>query len=431
MVRALRAFRVLAQAGTQGLISHEPRSRGVAAGPRILTATVLVSALGYFVDVYDLLLFSIVRVESLRDLGVADADMLDRGVLLLNAQMAGLLLGGILWGVLGDKRGRVSVLFGSIALYSLANLANAFVQDVPTYAVLRFLAGLGLAGELGAAITLVSETLPKETRGYGTAIVASFGLLGAVVAALVGGLTSWRVAFLIGGALGLALLGLRFKLHDSGMFRNASGARRGSLRLLLGNAARAKRYVHCILVGLPIWFAIGILVTFAPEFGLELGVTGALSAGTAVLVTYAGGVVGDLASGFASQRFRSRWWVMLAFIAGIAASILAILMLRGYSPGTFYALCGVLGFFVGYWAVFVTNAAEQFGTNLRATVATTAPNLVRGSVVPLTLALTTLRGPLGLGRAAILVGAACCLVALWSLRNLEETYGRDLDSLET
>lgn len=399
----------------------------------VLTVTVLVSALGYFVDVYDLLLFSIVRVASLRDLGVADADMLSRGVLLLNWQMAGLLLGGILWGVLGDKRGRVSVLFGSIALYSIANIANAFVTTVPAYAALRFLAGLGLAGELGAAVTLITETLPKETRGYGTAIVASFGLLGAVVAALVGGLATWRIAFIIGGCLGLVLLVLRFKMRDSGMFDSAkrSDAARGSLRHLLATPERRWRYLHCILLGMPVWFAIGVLVTFAPEFGIELGISGALSAGSAVLVAYAAGVLGDLASGFASQRFRTRQWIMLAFIAGLAFSMDAILFSRGYTAATFYVLCAVMGFFVGYWAVFVTNAAEQFGTNLRATVATTVPNFIRGSVVPLTLLLTFLRGPIGLGRAAIIIGSGCCLVALWSLHSLKETYGADLDYVET
>lgn len=399
---------------------------------RILTATVLVSALGYFVDVYDLLLFSIVRVESLRELGVPDADMLSTGVFLLNWQMAGLLLGGIAWGVIGDKRGRLSVLFGSIALYSVANIANAFVTNVPAYAALRFIAGLGLAGELGAAVTLVSETMSKETRGYGTAIVASFGLMGAVVAALVGNLTGWRVAFIIGGVLGLALLVLRFRIRDSAMFAKGrdAGAPLGSVRHLLATPERRWRYLHCILLGMPVWFAIGVLVTFAPEFGRELGIRGALSAGTAVLVTYAGGVVGDLASGFASQRFRSRQNVLLAFIAGLALAMDAILFFRGYSASTFYVLCAILGFFVGYWAVFVTNAAEQFGTNLRATVATTVPNLIRGSVVPLTLLTTWLRGPIGLGRAAIVVGAGCCLIALWSLRSLKETYGAELDYVE-
>jgi len=398
----------------------------------ILTATVLVSALGYFVDVYDLLLFSIVRVESLRDLGIAEERMLDVGVLLLNWQMAGLLLGGIAWGVLGDRRGRVSVLFGSIALYSVANIANAFVTSIPAYAALRFFAGLGLAGELGAAITLVTETLPKETRGYGTAIVASFGLMGAVVAALVGNLTGWRIAFLIGGGLGLALLVLRFRLRESGMFETArtGDAPRGSLRQLLATSERRWRYLHCILLGMPIWFAIGVLVTFAPEFGRELRLTGPVTAGVAVLVAYAGGVVGDLASGFASQKLRSRQNVLLVFIGGIALAMDVMLFGRGYSPGTFYVLCAILGFFVGYWAVFVTNAAEQFGTNLRATVATTVPNLIRGSVVPLTLLTTALRGPLGLGRAAIVVGAGCCLIALWSLRSLKETYGADLDYVE-
>lgn len=399
----------------------------------VLTAVVLVSALGYFVDVYDLLLFSIVRVQSLRDLGVPDASLLGEGVFLLNAQMAGLLLGGVLWGVLGDKRGRVSVLFGSIALYSLANLANAFVTDLTAYAALRFLAGIGLAGELGAAITLVTETLPKETRGYGTALVAAFGLLGAVVAALVGGLLHWRFAFGLGGVLGLVLLVLRVRLAESGVYRRThedAAVRRGSLRMLLADPARRARYLHCILLGLPIWFAIGVLVTFSPELALALGVTGPVSAGSAVLWSYSGGVVGDLVSGYMSQRHGTRQGVMLAFIALLAAAMFAILLSAGLTPAGYYVLCFALGVGVGYWAVFVTNAAEQFGTNLRATVATTVPNLVRGAVVPITLGVTFLAGLLSLVSAALLVGAACCLLALWALRSLPETHGKEMDYVE-
>lgn len=398
-----------------------------------LNLTVLVAALGYFVDVYDLLLFSIVRVPSLTSMGYSGDALLSVGVLLLNAQMLGLLVGGVMWGVLGDKRGRLSVLFGSIALYSLANIANAFVTDVTLYAVLRFVAGVGLAGELGAAVTLVSEIMTKETRGYGTALIAGFGLFGAVVAALVGGLLDWRIAFIVGGVMGLALLVLRIGLAESGMFRAASqrSVERGSLRLLLSDSARRWRYAHCILLGMPIWFAIGILVTFAPEFGAALDGDGIWLAGMAVLWAYAGGAIGDVASGFVSQRIGSRQWVMLAFIGIIAGAMFLILFSRGLAPGAFYALCFVLGFGVGYWAVFVTNAAEQFGTNLRATVTTTVPNLVRGSVVLLTLGLSALRPSVGLVRAALIVGTACLLVALWSLRSLAETHGRDLDFVET
>lgn len=397
-----------------------------------LNVTVLVSALGYFVDIYDLLLFSIVRVPSLTSLGLSGDALLSTGVLLLNAQMFGLLVGGILWGILGDKRGRLSVLFGSIAVYSVANIANAFVTDVTWYAILRFVAGVGLAGELGAAVTLVSEVMSKETRGYGTALIAGFGLFGAVVAALVGGMFEWRTAFIVGGVMGLALLVLRVSVAESGMFRQTARQEvaRGSLRLLLATKERRTRYMHCILLGMPIWFAIGVLVTFAPEFGVELSAEGVWLAGMAVLWAYAGGAIGDVVSGFLSQRYGSRQWVMLVFIAIIALATFLILFLRNLSAAEFYALCFLLGFGIGYWAVFVTNAAEQFGTNLRATVTTTVPNLVRGSVVPITLGLAALRAPLGLVRAALVVGTICFLVALWSLRSLEETHGRDLDYVE-
>ncbi|HLE97827.1 MAG TPA: MFS transporter [Candidatus Thermoplasmatota archaeon] len=410
---------------TPPLVAHDART--------VLTPLVLVCALGYFVDIFDLLLFSIVRVPSLVALGVAEADLLRVGVLLLNAQMAGLLVGGLLWGVLGDLRGRRSVLLGSIALYSLATIANAFATSVGAYAALRFIAGVGLAGELGAAVTLVSEILPKETRGYGTAVIAGVGLLGAVAAALVGSMMTWNVAFLVGGALGLVLLLARFAVHESGMYTRsaATGAKRGDLRLLVASPRRLRRYVACILLGLPIWFVIGILVTFSPEFARALGVTGPILAGTAVLFTYLGGAIGDLASGFLSQQWRSRVHAAIAFIALTAAGMFLFLFWRGLSPAAFYLVCFVCGVGIGYWAVFVTNAAEQFGTNLRSTVATTVPNFIRGSVVPLTLAFQALALPFGILRSALVVGTATLLVALLAARTLEEPFGKDLDFVES
>ena len=391
---------------------------------RILTAAVVVGALGYFVDIYDLVLFSIVRVASLRALGVED--VLGTGVLLLNMQMVGMLVGGLAWGLLGDRRGRVSVLFGSILLYSLANLANAFVQNVPQYAALRFLAGVGLAGELGAAVTLVAESMPKETRAYGTAVVAGFGILGAVAAALVGQAFPWQVAYLVGGVMGLVLLAARLRLRESPMW---AAAPRGDLRVLL-RPGRLGRYARVVLVGVPIWFVIGILVTFAPELSRELGVRGDVTAGMAVLWTYSGAAAGDLASGFLSQRWGRRR-VMLLFLGATAFLTLAYALLAGASLALFYGTCLALGLAVGYWAVFATNAAEQFGTDVRATVATTAPNLVRAAVVPLTLAFTALIPHAGRVQAALVVGAASVVVALLALWGMPETRGKDLDYVES
>lgn len=393
-------------------------------GRRILTATVVVGALGYFVDIYDLVLFSIVRVASLRDLGVED--VLGTGVLLLNMQMAGMLVGGLAWGLLGDKRGRRSVLFGSILLYSLANLANAFVTSVPQYAALRFVAGVGLAGELGAAVTLVAESMPVDRRAYGTAVVAAVGILGAVAAALVGTAFPWQVAYLVGGVMGLLLLVARLRLRESPMWARREGA--GDLRVLL-RGGRLGRYARVVLVGVPIWFVIGILVTFAPELARELGVRGDVTAGMAVLWSYSGAAAGDLASGFMSQRWGRRR-VMLLFLGATALLTVAYALLGGASPAAFYATCAALGFAVGYWAVFATNAAEQFGTDVRATVATTAPNLVRGAVVPITLAFTALIPLAGRVQAALVVGAASVLVALLALWGMPETRGKDLDYRE-
>ena len=399
----------------------------------IFSLTVLVAALGYFVDMFDLLLFPIVRQPSLAALGIPAGDaQVSATFLLLNAQMVGMLLGGILWGILGDKKGRLSTLFGSIALYSVANIANAFVHGIPAYAAWRFLAGLGLAGELGAAVTLVSEILPTDLRAYGTAIVAAVGIFGTVTASLIGKYLSWRFAYLAGGGLGLLLLATRFSLRESAMFRGLGhqGVKRGDFFSLFTKGERFLRYLRCILIGLPTWFVVAILITSAPEFAPKIGVTGPVNAGSAVAFCYTGITLGSLASGILSQLWGSRKKVVLLFILAGLLGVTAYLSLRGLSPMAFYLLAGFLGLAVGYWAVFVTIAAEQFGTNLRSTVATTVPNFVRGSVPVVTLSFTTLRAHLGFIGSAWVVGLSCFALALISLWGMAETHGRDLDFVE-
>ncbi|MDB4933007.1 MAG: transporter [Myxococcaceae bacterium] len=398
-----------------------------------MIATVLIGALGYFVDIYDLLLFSIVRTKSLTDLGVAPSESLTVGLSLLSWQMWGLLLGGLLWGVIGDKRGRVSVLFGSILLYSTANIANAFVHTLGQYEFWRFVAGVGLAGELGAAITLVSETLPAKHRGYGTAVVAGVGLFGAVLAAFVGKTYSWRTAFIVGGVLGFGLLVTRATMLESGMFARAreESVKRGDLGMLFLSPPRLFRLVRCVLIGLPIWFVVGILVTGAPEFARAFGVTGEVTGASAVQSTYLGLVLGDLASGALSQWVGSRRKVVLGFLAATTALVALYLTQSGGTSAQLYALCGAMGFGIGYWAVFVTIAAEQFGTNLRATVTTSVPNFVRGSVPLLTAAFIGLKkSGWSLVASAAAVGGVCLALALVSLWRMEETYGRELDFVE-
>jgi predicted MFS family arabinose efflux permease len=399
---------------------------------QLLQVPVIVAALGYFVDIYDLLLFSIVRVPSLKFLGVAEKDLLKQGVFLINMQMAGMLIGGILWGVLGDKKGRLSVLFGSILLYSLANIANGFVTGVEQYALLRFIAGIGLAGELGAGITLVAEVLPKEIRGYGTALVASVGVLGAVLAYFVADLFDWQIAYFIGGGLGLLLLLLRVSVFESGIFKELKEkpVTRGNFFSLFTSSRQFYKYLNCILIGLPIWFVIGILVTFSPEFGLALGVETPIKAGKAIMFAYIGLSLGDLASGVLSQALASRRRVVLLFLllTGLFIAIYLFVPLR--SAFLFYLVCSGLGFSIGFWALFVTIAAEQFGTNLRATVATTVPNFVRGSVNIITPIFLAFSASYGMVTAAALVGLITLVSALLALRKLGETFGKDLNFLE-
>jgi putative MFS transporter len=392
---------------------------------------VLVASLGYFVDIYDLLIFSIVRIPSLHDIGVADIDMKTKGQFIINVQMFGLLLGGILWGVIGDKLGRIKVLFGSILLYSIANFANAYVYDVYSYAIIRFIAGIGLAGELGAGITLVAETLSKEKRGYGTMIVAVIGLFGAAAANIVAK-HGWQHAYMVGGGLGILLLLLRLGTFESGMFKNVqqSNASKGNFFMLFTSSARLKKYLYCILIGAPLWYVVGVLVTLSPEFGKALGAKEPLNAGDGILYTYIGISVGDIVAGLLAQITKSRKLTMAVFLitSVIAASI--YLSSNGLTKAHFVWICFAMGCTVGYWATFVTIAAEQFGTNIRATVTTTVPNFVRGTLIPINMAFNAFVVHYGMVTSGYIMMVLLTIISLFALSQLKETFGKDLDYIE-
>nr|WP_315198616.1 MFS transporter [uncultured Flavobacterium sp.] len=405
----------------------------------ILNAAVIVAALGYFVDIYDLLLFGIVRTDSLKDLGITGDAIRDQGEYLISMQMFGMLFGGILWGVLGDKKGRISVLFGSILLYSVANIANGMVTTVDGYAFWRLIAGIGLAGELGAGITLVAESLPKDKRGYGTMIVASVGVSGAVAAYLVYQFfQDWRLCYYAGGGLGILLLFLRISITESGMFKQVqqSDEKKGDFLSLFTNSKRFLKYLQCILIGVPLWFLVGVLITFSPEFAKALGVHQAetIAAGKAIAFCYSGLVFGDIASGLLSQWLKSRKKIMGLFLISNLIMVFVYLNAYGISASTFYLLCFAMGVSVGYWVLFVTIAAEQFGTNIRATVTTTVPNFVRGSLPLIILIYSFFRDRLFEGdilKAGMIVGSLLSLFSLLALRKLKETFHVDLDYTES
>lgn len=400
---------------------------------QLFSLPVIIAALGYFVDIYDLVLFSIVRVPSLKDFGLTGQELTDYGVFLLNMQMIGMLIGGILWGILGDRKGRLKIMFASIFLYSLANIGNGLTHSLPMYAILRFIAGVGLAGELGAGITLVTEILPTNIRGYGTMIVATVGVSGAILANTIATTYQWRTAFVIGGLLGFLLLIARVKISESGMFKEMelqAGMAKGRFLALFTDRERFFRYLNSILIGIPIWFVVAILITFSPEFAKSLGTTGPVSAGNAIMYCYLGLVFGDFASGFLSQALRSRKKIILLFMIMTMGTIALYFFQGQQTPRFFYGVCLVLGFTCGYWAIFVTVAAEQFGTNLRATVATTVPNFVRGMVVPITLLFQFFRPIAGLQGSALLVGTLCVGSAFIALASLEETFHKELDYYE-
>ncbi|WP_394990153.1 MFS transporter [Emticicia sp.] len=399
---------------------------------QLLKLPVIVAALGYLVDMYDLFLFSVVRVPSLKALGVSDELLLPEGVFLLNMQLAGLLIGGVLWGIMGDKKGRLSVLFGSIILYSLSNMANGLVQTLPQYAVLRFIAGIGLAGELGAGITLVAELLPQKLRGYGAIIVSTMGVLGGVLAYFVADLFEWRVSYFVGGGLGLLLLLLRINVFESGLFLKLKQekAQRGDILMIFGNGERLKKYLLAIIVGVPLWFVVGVLITFSPEFGKAHGLTETIVAGKAVMLTFLGQSFGNVVCGLLSQQLQSRKKAIGIFMVLSFMMMLIYLLLPVSSTFVFYTIIFFLGFFNGYWTLFIIMAAELFGTNIRATVATSIPNFVRGAAIPLTASFAALKPDFGVNTAALIIGGITVGVSLFALFFLEETFSKDMNYVE-
>lgn len=393
----------------------------------------LIASLGYFVDIYDLILFSIVRVPSLKALGLSGDELTQTGINLLNLQMLGMLLGGIVWGMLGDKKGRLSVLFGTILLYSIANIANGMITNLPQYYILRFIAGFGLAGELGVGITLISEVMSKESRGYGTTLVSTIGIAGAVVGFFVADLFDWRTAYYVGGGMGLLLLILRISVAESGMFANMKHASvaRGSFIRLLNNRKNFMKYIKCILIGVPIWYVIGILVTLAPELAKALSISDPVVGGKAVMFHYIGASTGAFITGVISQKIRSRKKSLILALIGLVVMLTWLFLATGVSNVMFYTILLLLGIPNGYWSVFVTMAAEQFGTNLRATVTTTAPNFVRGTIVVVTTLFNYLKtGALGFIGAATVIGAVVISLAFYATINSEETFHKELDYLE-
>ncbi|HEV8504158.1 MAG TPA: MFS transporter [Chitinophagaceae bacterium] len=398
----------------------------------ILSFPVIVAALGYFVDIYDLLLFSIIRIPSLRSLGLNDAQIAKQGLFIINIQMIGLLVGGIIWGILGDKKGRLKVLYASIILYSIGNIANGFVQTVDQYALVRFITGIGLAGELGAGITLVSELLPKEKRGIGTSVVAGIGLTGAVVAFFLKEEFPWRTCYFIGGGLGFILLLLRVGVLESGMFKDIQHATisKGNFFMLFSNGRRLRKYLSSILIGLPTWYVIGILITFSKEFGTNMGIRGTIDPGKAVMFAYAAISVGDILAGFVSHWLKSRKRALYVFYAITALSIVWFFNLQGSDVTTLYIVSALLGFGTGFWAIFVTMAAEQFGTNIRATVATTVPNMVRGSLTLVSLLFTQLQTSVDYVKAGWITGIVVMVIGIVSVMLAEETFHKDLNYLE-
>jgi MFS transporter, putative metabolite:H+ symporter len=406
-------------------------SSGLGLGTKV-KFTILVAALGYLVDVFDLILYTLLRNKSLTELGVPKEQLKDVGAMLLNWQMAGFIVGGILWGILGDKRGRLSTLLGSILIYSIANIANGFVQTIPQYAAIRFIAAIGLAGEIGAGVALASELLPQRLRGWGTTFIAVIGLIGAILASFVVDHLGWRSAYWIGGGMGLILLVLRLAVVESSLYNKVKleAHSRGDFLKFLSNGDMVGRLLLVTLVGTPIWFAIGLLVTFTPEISADMGMPVAPKVSSAVMWVYIGLGLGGIFSGFVSQKLQSRKKAIGIWLSMLVVAIILYAIFARQSLAVYYSMITLLGFGAGYWNMFLQVAAEQFGTNYRATAASSAPNLVRGTTIPMVWGFQLLSPTFGPLNAVLIVGAAALIIAFASLIKMSETFHRDLDFVE-
>ena len=400
---------------------------------RKINLLILVASLGYFVDIFDLVLFNVVKLESFKSLGLNELQIKAAEISLFNFQMTGMLLGGLVWGILGDKMGRVSALFGSILIYSLANIANAFVVTTEWYSVWRFIAGFGLAGELGAGITLVSEVMKKEERGIGTLIIVSVGALGAVGASIAGTYLSWQNAYILGGVMGILLLFLRMGTLESGMFQKIDKKHdisKGNFFKIFSTPRSAWKYISCILVGLPIWYTIGVLINLSNRYAASFGMSEKINVGESVMYCYIGLSAGDFICGYLSQAMKSRKKVIAIYLTLLLGVTIFYHFHKSTDPGYFRWMSFAIGVFSGYWALFVINAAEQFGTNIRSTVANTVPNFVRFCVVPVTLSFSALSEIWSLTSAGLFVGIVCITLAFIALISLKETFHKDLDYVE-
>lgn len=400
---------------------------------RKVSLLIIVAALGYFVDIYDLIVFNVVKNESLKALGFSGDALKQNEIFLFNVQMTGMLLGGLIWGILGDIRGRVSVLFGSIFMYSAANIANAYVHSIEMYGLMRFIAGIGLAGELGAGVTLVNENMHKEKRGYGTMIIVTFGALGAVLAGMIGKNFGWQTTYIVGGCMGLLLLLLRAGAYESGMYQNAlnqKNVRKGHFFSLFKNKATFLKYLSCIVIGLPIWFSIGVMVNLSHRFAENFGLAEKVNVADSVMFAYIGLSSGDLVSGVLSQYVRSRRKVIFGYLLASFVLMCVYVFNPTVSVTYFKWMCFLIGAATGYWALFVTLASEQFGTNIRSTVTNTVPNFVRGAVVPITLSFQALLSSVSMGLSAFIVGTVCLVLAWIGTSYVGETFAKDLDYFE-
>lgn len=403
----------------------------------LFSLPVIVGSLGFFVDIYDLLLYNIVRRASFTELGVAETAMKNTGEDILMLQMLGLVIGGICWGILGDKRGRKSVLFGSILLYSVATIANGFVQTTEQYTLLRFIAGLGLAGELGASITLTSELLPREKRGIAATIIATSGVMGTITAYIVYRVSgeNWRLCYFIGGGMGLALLFLRVKVLESGMYDaiKKKQVELGNFLMFFTSRERLLRYVKGILIGLPVWYIIGVLISFSDEFARQFKITG-FDQPTALMLQYVALAFGDMSAGFISNYIKSRRKTLFIFYGITGFFLLLFFALKGGGNAfNMYLLCMGLGFGSGISVLYITMSAESFGTNLRATAAISIPNLVRGLLPLIIILFKWLRSGSMFHdyvTAAWVTGIIIMVVGALSVFSVKETWGVDLSYTE-
>jgi MFS transporter, putative metabolite:H+ symporter len=380
---------------------------------------------GYFIDIFDLVLFSTLRISSFEELKITDPTYWT--VVFFNLQMTGILVGGIFWGKMADIKGRSWSFMGTILVFSIANIINGLTSSLTVYGICRFIAGFGLAGEMGSGIALICEKVPDEKRSLYLGFVSSLGCIGAVLSGWLGDIVYWRYLFIGSGFAGILLTLLRKNLLEPDLFRKTATLNipRGQWKTLFQSPPDLIRFILLIFLGIPMWYIIGILWSFSTEMTSTIGLN-IFTSGQAILWGYVGVWMGDMLMPFVSQFLKSRIFTIQICLIMMLLGVIYLFQFQPHSLLSFQLTHIFLGFTIGYWAVYATLCGESFGTNIRALTSTSLPSLIRFSSIPMMIIYQYGRDENELN-IALGMGLTVLCISMITTYFIKDTFQKDID----